>query len=114
MSISPASSNSSSSQSSRLNWQPSQDANFHTASFGLCLGIMSHLPFCKQCLHTAVLKYRAIFADKIGYVLAMSTQANRTFHVTFHGDKDIFPGNALLLKLNSGKAHHDFRTAHQR
>ena len=32
----PATASSSSSQSSRLSWQPSQEANFHTASRGLC------------------------------------------------------------------------------
>ena len=35
MSTSPASVSSSSSQSSTLSWQPSQEANFHTASLGL-------------------------------------------------------------------------------
>ncbi len=33
----PASVSSSSSQSSRVSWQPSQEANFHTASVGLVI-----------------------------------------------------------------------------
>src|SRR6266699_6472971 len=55
ISISPATASSSSSQSSKLNWQPSQEENFQTASFGFCFRSISNLPLYEQVLHMAIL-----------------------------------------------------------
>src|SRR5712692_4589121 len=84
ISTSPATANSSSSQSSRLNWQPSQEENFQTASFGFCVRIKSNLPLCEQLLNMAVLEYGAVFADEVRPILAVSTLADSTFHIAFH------------------------------
>src|SRR5438874_5962083 len=44
MSMAPATASSSSSQSSSESWQPSQEANFQTASLGLCGGFIPGTP----------------------------------------------------------------------
>src|SRR6266699_6050646 len=72
ISISPATASSSSSQSSRLNWQPSQEENFQTASFGFCVRIISNLPLCEQLLNLAVLEHGAVLADEVRQILAVS------------------------------------------
>src|SRR5215471_4606603 len=84
ISISPTSASSSSSQSSKLSWQPSQEANFHTASFGFCFILISNLPLCKQSLDSLVREYWSIFTNKVGSILAMSTHADCTLHVALH------------------------------
>src|SRR5215470_20160381 len=114
ISISPATASNSSSQSSKLNWQPSQDANFHTASFGLCSRLISNLPFHQQVLHAAVLEYRAVLADKMRPVLAMAAKANCALHVALHRKVYMFRGNAVFRQFRRREAHHDFGATHQR
>src|SRR5579863_7258573 len=113
ISISPATASNSSSQSSKLNWQPSQDANFQTASVGLCFVSIANSPldFCleQHVLHTTVLEHWAIFADKIRPILAMPAHTHRTFHVALHRDIDMFSRHAALLQFSSRETHHNFR-----
>src|SRR5216683_3693604 len=111
ISTSPATASSSSSQSSRLSWQPSQEANFQTASFGLCLRAISYLPLCEQAVHTAVLEDGPILADEVWSVLAVPTEADGTFHVALHRDVNTLCRYAALLKLRHREAHHDFGPA---
>src|SRR6516165_2559002 len=87
ISTSPATASNSSSQSNRLNWQPSQDANFQTASFGL--RSILDLPLEEQVLHATIGKHGSIFANKVWAILAVPAEAERTFHVAFHRDKDV-------------------------
>src|SRR6266699_3538955 len=103
ISISPATASSSSSQSSRLNWHPSQDANFQTASLGFCSRLsrlISYLPFHQQVLHPAVLEVPA--------------QANGALHVALHRNVDLFRSQAVFLQFRHRVAHHDLRAADQR
>src|SRR5262245_34591845 len=81
ISISPATASNSSSQSSRLSWQPSQEENFQTASVGFCLRAMLHLLCSQQTLDSAVWKDRAVLADKIRSVLAVAAHANGALHI---------------------------------
>src|SRR6266568_6751846 len=117
ISISPATASSSSSQSSRLNWHPSQDANFQTASLGFCTRLsrlISYLPFHQQVLHPAVLEDRAVLADKVRPVLAVPAQANGALHVALHRNVDLFRSQAVFLQFRHRVAHHDLRAADQR
>src|SRR5260370_27456339 len=86
ISISPATVSNSSSQSSRLNWQPSQEANFQTASVGFCCWLILYLPLRQQMLHTTIWEDRPIPADKIGLILAVPTETNGTFHIALQRD----------------------------
>ena len=55
MSIAPATASSSSSQSSSESWQPSQEANFQTASLGLrgvSCDVHHHISFSASSLRT--------------------------------------------------------------
>src|SRR5450755_2820543 len=104
----------SSSQSSRLNWQPSQEANFQTASFGFRLRIILDLPFHQQRSQTAILEDRSIFTDEVWPVLTMSTETNAAFHVAFHREKDAFRRYSLLFQLCCCATHQDFRPADHR
>src|SRR6266852_6505862 len=113
ISTSPATASSSSSQSSRLSWQPSQEANFQTASFGLCLRAISYLPLCEQPLHTAVLEDGPILADEVWPVLAVPTEADGTLHIALHRDVNTLCRYAALLKLRHREAHHDFGSANE-
>src|ERR1043166_684546 len=91
ISIAPATASNSSSQSRRLNWQPSHDANFQTASFGfgldfarLVFAFTSHLSFPEDALDAIEAEHRTVLADKMGPVLAVSAESRRAFHVTLH------------------------------
>src|SRR6516225_5114498 len=88
MSICPATASRSSSQSSNDNWQPSQDANFHTASLGLSFAFISHLPDSQPILDSIVAKHRAIFADELRAKLTMAAKADGAFHIAFHGQEN--------------------------
>src|SRR6266566_400490 len=84
ISISPATASNSSSQSSKLSWQPSQEANFQTARFGFCFRSISDLPLYEKVLHMAILEHGAISAHEVGSVLAVPTEAHGTLHVALH------------------------------
>src|SRR6516225_259536 len=110
-STSPAMVSKSSSQSSRVNWQPSHDANFHTASLGLGFASISQLPDSQPILDAVVAKYRAVFADELWAELAMSAKADGALHVAFHRQKDPLFTDAAFLQRKHGVAHHNFGSA---
>src|SRR6185437_5414689 len=97
------------SQSRRLSWQPSQEANFQTASLGLRFSGMSDLSHRDQRLDSAPAEHRTILAYKSRPELAMPAETDGTFHIPFHGDVDIFRFDASLFEFTRGKAHHYFR-----
>src|SRR5271167_967420 len=113
ISTSPATANSSSSQSSRLNWQPSQEANFQTASFGFCFRTISNLPLYEQALNSTVLEYGTISTDEVRPVLTMSAEAQGAFHIALHRDVNMLSRYPALLQLSSSEAHHDLGTTDQ-
>src|SRR5512143_439631 len=84
ISISPVRVSNSSSQSSRLNWQPSHEANFQTASFGLRFAGISDLSLSEQLFYDVIAEYRPVFADKRRPKLTVSAESDSAFHVTFH------------------------------
>src|SRR3974377_652319 len=84
ISTSPAMASNSSSQSSSVNWQPSHDANFHTASLGLGLAPISQLPDSQPILDAVVAKNRAVFADERRTELAMAAKADGALHIALH------------------------------
>src|SRR6266851_10025704 len=84
ISTSPATASSSSSQSSRLSWQPSQDANFHTASRGRARRAMSDLPNAENRGNAIEPEDRPVAADERRSELAMPAPPDRAFHVALH------------------------------
>src|SRR5271166_6279102 len=78
-----ATASSSSSQSNRLNWQPSHEENFHTASLGLRLAISDLRP-AEKCRDAVKGKRRPILAGEYRPILAVTAQADTAFHVAFH------------------------------
>ena len=88
ISISPASASSSSSQSSSDSWQPSQEANFQTASVGLrvSVGHSSRTPIRSADLVVAI--DRAVAADQRRAELAVAAVAEPAAHVALHRDVD--------------------------
>src|SRR5579875_2358430 len=116
MSIASASASSSSSQSRRLSWQPSQDANFHTASRGFFCGRagrMSDLPFRQEPAQPVIAEHRAVAADKERPELAMAAKSHGAFHVAFQ--RQIYrlfrkPG---VAQCRGCETHHDLGSADQ-
>src|SRR5271165_1765330 len=113
ISTTPATVNNSSSQSSRLSWHPSQEANFQTATFGLRSGDILDLPFSKYGGDAVKTKNGSVFADERRSVLAVATITERALHIALHRKVYAFLRNASLLKFHHGKTHHHFRPAEQ-
>src|SRR5512135_1017323 len=84
ISIAPAIASSSRSQSSRVSWHPSHEANFHTASFGLRWRFTSYLPRGQQPLDPVEPEHRAILADELRPALAMPAEPHAALHVPLH------------------------------
>ncbi|HEY6411285.1 MAG TPA: hypothetical protein VIY29_27815, partial [Ktedonobacteraceae bacterium] len=103
----------SSSQSSKLNWQPSQEANFQTASFGFDSLRILYLPLQQPVPHIAILEHRAVFANEVRPKLAMPTQANGALHVALHRHVEMFRRDPALLQLRNGETHHDFGATYE-
>src|SRR6516164_7690947 len=101
-----ATASSSSSQSSRLSWQPSHEANFHTARRGRVRRATSDLPDVEKRCDAVKAKNWAVAADKGGAKLAMPTQPNRAFHIAFHRDKDSVHCQTPLTQRIDRKPHH--------
>src|SRR5271167_4436480 len=112
MSSCPATASSSSSQSSRLSWQPSQEANFHTARRGR--RTKSNLPYTQKPGDAVVAEDRSVATDKGRSKLTMPTQADRAFHIALHRDKNPVHCQPTLTQRIDGKPHHDLRPAHHR
>src|SRR5271165_1803808 len=77
-----ATASSSSSQSNRLNWQPSHEENFQIASLGLRLAISDLRPAEKRG-DAIVGKHGAVLAGEHWPVLAVSAQSDAAFHIAF-------------------------------
>src|SRR5271165_6326739 len=88
MSSCSATARSSSSQSSKLSWQPSQEENFHTARRGRVRRATSDLPDAEKRGDAVVAEDRPIAADEGGPELTVSAQPDRAFHVALHRNKD--------------------------
>ena len=58
-----------------------------------------------------IAEYRAIFAHEFGPELAVAAKANPTFHVTFHGNVDVFILNATILQFLYRITHHNLWAA---
>src|SRR5271168_2638729 len=115
MSIFPARASSSSSQSSRLNWQPSQEANFHTASLGfrLVVAAISQLPHGQEPADPVVAHDGSVAAYQGRAELAVTALPDGAFHVALQGKKDPLRGDAGGFERAGGEAHHDLRAADQ-
>src|SRR5580698_9824119 len=98
MSIAPATASSSSSQSSSESWQPSQEANFQTASRGRRGAAISDLPYGHDVGDTVVTHDRAILAHEIRSELAMTAKADGTLHVAFHRQVDVIRRHSRVLQ----------------
>src|SRR6516164_1813177 len=107
-----ATARSSSSQSSRLSWQPSQEANFHTARRGRVRRATSDLPDVEKRCDAVKAKDWAVAADEGGPELAMPAEPDRAFHVALHREEDSVCDQPALAQRFDGKPHHDFRPAH--
>src|SRR5262245_62299543 len=90
----------SSSQSSRLNWQPSHEANFQRASF-LRLRAISDLPFAQPRVDAVESKDRPVLANESRAEHAVPAKPDSAFHVTLHRN-----GNALLADSPPPKLGH--------
>ena len=86
ISISPVTARSSSSQSRRLSWQPSQEASLKTASRGFFLEAISDLPHGDEVAHPRVRENRTIAADEERADLAVPAEPDRAFHVPLERD----------------------------
>src|SRR5579872_1344005 len=138
MSMAPATASSSSSQSSSDSWQPSQEANFQTASLGLrgggivrhphpnppplsggglgwgCAESSSNLLQREQSPHLVVAHHRAILADETAGELTMPAQSHGAFHVALQREMDGILGQTDVVQRAGGKPHHDFGPTNQR
>src|SRR5512133_67986 len=86
-----ASARSSSSTSRRLNWQPSHELNFHTASVGrdsasVGRDSISELPYRKPAGDLIPCEDRAVPADQHGPELAVATVTDAAAHVALERD----------------------------
>src|SRR5579872_1108068 len=116
ISTAPSTASNSSSASSRLSWQPSQDANLKTATLGFAfgLGFFLELIFIQQRSNSLVRKHGSVFADEIWAILAMSTETDAALHVAFHGNVNVFSFEPLHLQFACHKPHHDLGTTNHR
>src|SRR6516162_5640293 len=109
-----ATASSSSSQSSRLSWQPSQEANFHTARRGRVCRSTLNLPYVEKRGDAIKAKDWAVATDEGRPELTMPAEPDRAFHVAFHREEDSVCAQPALAQRIDGKPHHDLRSAHHR
>src|SRR5260221_322506 len=115
MSIAPATASSSSSQSRRESWQPSQEENFQTASLGfLDWAAMSELPHAEDRAKLLVGEDRPVSADEGRAELAVAAEADSAFHVALHGDVHGTCRHAGGSEPGDGETHHHFGPADER
>ena len=89
-------------RSRRLSWQPSHEANFQTASRGLRLVAISYLPFAKEALNLIHAKDRAVAADKVWSILAVSAHGRAALHVTLQRKIGLLRADAALVQRLHG------------
>src|SRR6516225_6431423 len=107
-----ATASSSSSQSSRLSWQPSQEANFHTARRGRVCCFTLNLSYVEKRGDAIETKDWAIATDEGRPELTMPAEPDRAFHVAFHREEDSVCDQPTLAQRIDAKSHHDLRPAH--
>src|SRR5208282_1424945 len=110
ISTAPTTASNSSSASSRLSWQPSQDGNLKTAILGLPF-FFSELILVHHRADLLVGKHRSVLADEMRAVLAVAAEADRTLHVSFHGEVNLTAAEAVTCQVAGHKAHHDLGPA---
>src|SRR5215475_6467064 len=113
ISISSATVSSSSSQSSRLNWQPSHEANFQTASF-LRLRAISNLPFAQPRPDAVESKDRPVLANESRAEQAVPAKSDRAFHIALHRNENALFADSPLPKFDYCESHHHLRAADHR
>src|SRR6266496_4667006 len=111
MSISAARASSSSWQSSSVSWQKSQDASFHTASFGR---VISQLPYREQRRRSLITDDGAVPAQQQRAELAMAAFGDAAAHVPLQRDPDASRRDAAGAQLPGGQPHHHLGAAEQR
>src|SRR5689334_14761272 len=114
---------SSSSQSRRVSWQPSHEANLNTPSLRreasgraaeVVEAVISQLPYGEQRFGSVIEDDGTVTAQQQRAELAVSAVAGGTAHVPLKGDLDTVRGYAPVDQLAGGGAHHDLRTADER
>ena len=87
---------SSSSQSSSVSWQPSQEENFQTASFGfVATALTAPAPPSARSI-SSVAEHGAVAADQRRAELAVAAVADAAAHVALHRDVDALLRHAAL------------------
>src|SRR5579864_7708803 len=116
MSTAPASATSSSSQSSRLNWHPSHDANLNTPmrGFEFLVAFLELTMASHPAAQLRVTEHRSVLAQEVRAHLAVPAEAHRALHVEFHGQENLFVRYGPPAELPHDKAHHDLRAAGHR
>src|SRR5271168_2764446 len=112
MSSFSATASSSSSQSSRLSWQPSQDANFHTANRGRARLATSDLANAENPGDAVKAEDRSVTADESGPELTMPAQPNRAFHIALHRQIDPVRRKPAIAQRIDRESHHNLGSAH--
>ena len=101
-----------------MSWQPSQLANFQTASFGCGArpSRSSQLPHRRAVRPDRVEgEHRAVDAEQVLAQLAVAAQAHAAAHVALQGQPDPFDGATPARgELRRDVAHHHLGPAHQR
>src|SRR5208282_3453976 len=108
-----ASVSSSSSQSSKDSWQPSHEANFHTASLGSLRSPMSDLPHGEDLGDLVQAHHWPVLADEGGSELTMAAQTDGALHVALHRQIDSVSRNAGVAQGACREAHHHLWSADQ-
>src|ERR1035437_1090116 len=102
ISTAPATASSSSSQSSRLNWQPSHEENFQTASLGLRNAI-SDLRLAKNGRDAGQREHRAVLAKKRWARLGKAAKGHAPFPFAPPRKKNRPPPPPPLQEVQPGK-----------
>jgi hypothetical protein len=64
-----------------------------------CLFVALYLSLSQKFFNVFVTKHRPILAHEFGAKLTVTTKTNSAFHITFHGNKDVFIFNATTLQF---------------
>ena len=98
-----------------VSWQPSQEANFQTASLGLRPARHRQISrMLKRRREPVVGEHRPVLADEGRAELAVAAEADGAFHVALHREVDrARPARPPSCKRGDREAHHDLRAADQ-
>ena len=116
MRTAPTSVRSSSSQSSRLSWQPSQDENLQTAMRRFAIRLWrAHRSRSDNQLfeRLAVSEDGTVTAEQQRTELAVAAPADSALHVALERHTNRARGDSEIGKCPDSEPHHDLRTAHE-